>query len=686
MKKKTDVKKLLSWVSEAQTSFQEWRADSWEDWEFRDGKQWTAADMKKLSDRGIRPVTINRIFPILNLLQGHYLNNRHDIVAKGRTKDDNELGQVMSEGIQFVVDQNRGHFKMARAFNQAITAGFGCLSLGFNPDPRRERIALHAHNWHGIWWDPYATPWMDKEECRYAFTAEWTDLDDIIGLFPEKEKEIKEKFQNLTEENFMPDVYDEATVVEDHHKFLQSGYWANGERKRVRPVEMWYPELCKCWFAKMPNGRVIEIDVLPPQEQYQVIQMAREVLGATVKKMHTTTFLSDLVLQDMPTPYVHDEYPFIPYVGYLDRFDHPFGVPRQIKEQDMEVNKRRTMALSLLNNRRVKIEEGSTEDENRAYHEANRPDGFIKMKKGKLNAIEIEEMSNLAPAQVQMMEQSEREIQEISGANDESLGYASPRRTGVAIEKQQQSTATITASLLENAKYSQKLLGERIVPLIQSNWTEEKVLRVTDRVTGAEKFVAINELQPDGITVRNDITQANFDVKVTNRPMTDTMREKNMDLIFSAINKAPPEAVTPLLNLALEISDIPNKDQLLQQIRQVTGANPINDDLTQAQREEQEEMARQAAADEQEKQKMLSDQRESLEQDEIRAKAEKLRAEAEKARREADILQQDVDQKGFQIGAQVGQMMNQDKDPKKPKKENNDKAKVVPIKQKEASA
>ena len=649
---KVSIHTLLSWVAEAQTAFQGWRADSWEDYEFRDGKQWSTADTQKLTSKGIKALTINRIFPILNLIHGHYLNNRQDIVAKGRTKQDNELGQVMSEGLHFVMSQSRGQQRMGKAFSDQITAGFGCLSVGYHNDPRKEKVCINSHDWYSIWWDPYATPWMDKEECRYAFTAEWIDLSELIALFPEQDKEIRDQFSGFSIDAVISDVNDEGVQVEEYKRFLSSAHWVDDERKRVRPVELWYPQLVKRWFAVMANGRVIDLDdITDPLAEYQVIQSANEVVSAFVKKMRVATFLGTLLLQDCWSPYVHDEYPFVPYVGYLDRYGFPFGIPRQVKEQDMEVNKRRSMALSLISNRRVIIEKGAAEDENAVYHEANRSDGYIVLKPGKMKAFEIQEMAQMASSQLDLLMQSEREIQEISGANDESLGYTARIQSGVALDKKQQTTATITASLLENAKYSQQLLGQKVGALIQDSWTDEKVLRITDRLTGTEKFVSINERihSESGVTLKNDITQAMFDYEITSRPMTATVREKNSDIIFSAINKSPPEAVGPLLNLALEISDIPNKDLLLQQIRKATGVAPLNDDLPIEEREVIEKQEAEKREAEAQKAEAQQDETTALDQDKTRAETEKLRAEAAAEK-------QAVDQEGYEIGAKVAQL------------------------------
>ena len=655
--KQASLKQLINWAGEAQLAAQDWRADSWQDYEFRDGKQWTQSDLARMEKLGIRALTINRTFPVLNMLQGQYLIQPPMITAKGRTKQDNELGNVMSEAIMYVTDQCQGPLHKKRAFEQAITAGIGFLEVGYNTDPRMEKVCFFPRNWYSVWWDPYSNPWLPKTSCRYAFTAEWVNLEDVIMLFPEKEKELKEQFHALSVDNYVPDILDEGTQIEEMRRYIGSSSWVNASTRRIRPIEMWYTVVDKCFFAKLPNQQVIDLDSLAsPNEEYQVIQQATEVIQANVKKMRVASFIGTTLLQDVPTPYPHDDFPYVPYVGYLDRYDQPFGVPRQIKEQDSEVNKRRSMALSLMSSRRIITEEDASSDQNATFREANRQDGFIVMKKGKMDRIQIQEMGTLAPAQMDVLAASEREIQEISGSHDVTP-RPNVRSTGM-MERQEANSAAITASLLDNAKMSDRILGEKLMSLIQDTWTDEKVLRVTDRVTGTEKFVALNERYIDGtgIQVRNNITQARFDIVIGTTPMTDTMREKHLENIFAALNKAPQEAIGPLINLAMEISDLPNKDELLSQIRKATGL-PGFDNLSTAEREAQEQQEAQAKSERQQKEQQDQDLMMQLEQAKLQAEIEKIKAEAQSKLQDAAVKKQDVDQKGFAAGIQAVQMM-----------------------------
>jgi len=659
---KTDIRTLLQWVVEAQSAHSTWKRESFIDWEFRDGVQWTEAAFQALLKKGINPLTINRIFPILNLIYGHFVRNPKDLTAKGRTKEDHELAQVMSEAFAMVKDQNRGKEHINGAFNDGITAGYGCIEVGKNPDPRCEPVQWQKHPWYSVWWDPYASPWADKETCRYMFTAPWKNLEDLIQVFPEKKSEILEKFANLASEYYVPEIYDVGSAVEDHHKYLSSNHWVNNDRKRIRPVEMWYTRIQKSVFAKMPDSRIIDLDnIKTPGETIQVMQASIELITACVKKTRVATFMSDLLLQDIASPHAHDQYPFVPFVGYLDRFNQPFGVPRQIREQSMEVNKRRSMALSLISNRRVFIEEDAVKDVSKAYSEANRQDGLIVYKKGRRGGVEIQELASMAAPQIDLMNQSEREIREISGSNDEALSAESRLQSGVALDKKQDLSSTVTASLFENAEASQKRLGELTMSMIQNTWTGPKVLRVTDRMTGSEKFMEINramyDMNKQTLVIHNNISEGLFDMVVAPAPMTDTMRDKNMELLFSAINKAPAEAIGPLLNMAFEISDVPSKDALLKQLRQSMNMAEPTDNLPLAEKEALEfDREQQKQQQEQLAIQQADEDRRLAIQDTISKIAER-NANAEATRRESE-------RSDWEAGHKLGQELlnlNQDK-------------------------
>ncbi len=578
-----DTKTLLSWAYESMSASRVWRQESWRDWEMFDGgrSQWTDKDYKKAIDLGIDPITINRTFPVLNMIQGQEVLNQFDITAKGRTQDDSDIGQTMTELIGFVGDQNQMDFQISDAFGDTTTAGLGWIYNGRNNDPRKEKLLVAHRKWTEMFYDPFSGPRISPKRTRYVFHSPWVDLDNLTAMFPKKKKELEAEMSQLRNETTQPED-DEATLVEWERR-LWGLDWESKSRQRVRPIEMWFPEWEKGEFVEFADGRVIDVTKFEPNEYYQAVKEGQTLYKATVQNMKFCTFLGNVKLQEKDTPHNHQEYPFIPFICYIDRWGYPYGIPRQIRGQDEEVNKRRSTALRLLNARRVVTEENvvGKNDYQKLYEEANKPDGMIVTKPGRMDRIRIEEHQELAAGQMSILEHSEKEITEMVG-NIENFGYEGQAISGKAIEQRRQAANVMLAPVFNWYRRAKQQLGEQLVANIQGTYTKEKVLRITDRMTGAERFVTINQkITENGqIVVKNNITQGKFDTVVAEAPKTDTAREKYMELVIEWVKKSPPEAIPHLTLLAMEMSDLPNKDRLLMRLRPLFGQTPGDEDMS----------------------------------------------------------------------------------------------------------
>ena len=215
------IQTALGYVEEARAASRDWRAKSWRDHEMYDGDQWTPEDRQRAVDAGIDPLTINRIFPAINLILGSQELNRANIIAKARTAKDGQIAEIMTEALAFVLDQNDGQYRIGQAFKDAVIPGIGWLYCGFNNDPRQERIKLDFRDWKEVFWDPFASPWLESDKCRYAFFQRWMDLFDLQCLYPEREKEIGEAFSGLSaHDSDYSYMDDEADIVEQDKRVL----------------------------------------------------------------------------------------------------------------------------------------------------------------------------------------------------------------------------------------------------------------------------------------------------------------------------------------------------------------------------------------------------------------------------------------------------------------------------------
>jgi hypothetical protein len=124
---------------------------------------------------------------------------------------------------------------------------------------------------------------------------------------------------------------------------------------------------------------------------------------------------------------------------------------------------------------------------------------------------------------------------------------------------------------LDNLRKARHYLAEKVLDLIQSFYTEQRIIMITnedDPLQPREPMV-INEMTPEGRIV-NDLTLGEYDVVIATAPARDSFDEVqfaealNMRQIGVAI---PDDAI-------IEYSHLARKQELAKRIRMLTGQEP----------------------------------------------------------------------------------------------------------------
>jgi hypothetical protein len=129
---------------------------------------------------------------------------------------------------------------------------------------------------------------------------------------------------------------------------------------------------------------------------------------------------------------------------------------------------------------------------------------------GDVEKIRPAEIANTSPV---MIEQLVKDIMEIPGGNEELLGVADSGNSeisGVLAKVRSANGLTTLQDLFDNLSRSQKLLGRKLIKLIQSNYTPEKVQRITGKQPTQEFY---------------DQEFGKYDCVVKEGMLTDTQRQ-----------------------------------------------------------------------------------------------------------------------------------------------------------------
>ncbi|TXH47469.1 MAG: hypothetical protein E6Q97_27160 [Desulfurellales bacterium] len=165
-----------------------------EDFKYALGDQWSDEDKATLEKAKIKPATDNQIAPNLYLLTGLERQNRTDFKAFPEGEEDGLKAEIASYLFKKSIETSGYGDKSSEQFKDGITCGESHLELYLdnednllNGKPRWKKL-----DGCQVFPDP-ASREYDFSDARYLYkVTRDIDKEDVISLYPEKEKEIRE--------------------------------------------------------------------------------------------------------------------------------------------------------------------------------------------------------------------------------------------------------------------------------------------------------------------------------------------------------------------------------------------------------------------------------------------------------------------------------------------------------------
>ena len=221
----------------------------------------------------------------------------------------------------------------------------------------------------------------------------------------------------------------------------------------------------------------------------QFLQMYPQVtmLDQEVPTVKVAIIVQGKVMYDGPNPIGVDTYPFVPVLAYYNPQLPYFptrvrGVVRDLRDPQYLYNRRKAIELDILESQ---VNSGFKYKENALV---NPLDVFLS---GQGKGIALKEEAQMTDVEqiippavptsvMQLSELLGKEIQEISGVNEELLGSAIDDKAGILSMLRQGAGLTTLQGLFDGLDYAQKLLGKIILDVVSSNFTPGKVQRILE--------------------------------------------------------------------------------------------------------------------------------------------------------------------------------------------------------------
>lgn len=636
--------KVSDWWHQERIRQMDVRQEALRDHEIYDGPgQWTAEEIAVLAARGGQdPLVFNQVQPTVNWVLGTEKKVRIDYRILPRGEEDAPAAETKTKLCKYVSDVNNIGFRRSQAFSDAVISGLGWIDHGISSDPDDEKIQVRYEDWRNVWYDSLSVE-ADLSDARYLFRGKWADEDIAITYFPDRADVIHAAANDQISVLFDDPSYYDDTITGDgdrtiEDRVINSGFFASGsdevatKRSRVFLIEAWYriptrKKVLRGQGIGTLNG--IDFDKEDPLHNQIVTYGLASPVDTIQMEMRQMIFVGKYVLQDNKSPYRHNRFPLVPIWGFRRKRDNsPYGMVRNLRDPQRDLNKRRSKALYILSTNRVITEEEAYQGSMSELYEAvNRPDGIILLNRERFDHFKIDNQREIAEEHIRLMEQDEKYIQNASGVTDELMGRDTNAVSGKAIIARQEQGHVVTQQLFDNYRLAFKMSGEIILSMIEQFKTEQEQVRIIGKKNEPE-FVTFNQVDPATGQVQNDITATQADFVVSEQDYSATIRKAMFETMSEMVTKLPPEVGINVLDLVFELSDLPEKEKFVERIRQLNGQRDPDEEAT----EDEAAAAQQQALEQAQAEKAAADAQNQILQTQLaaeQAKVLKLQKEAQ---------------------------------------------------------
>jgi hypothetical protein len=490
------------------------------------GKQWTDDEITKLGKRGQPVVTDNRIARKVDFLVGIEQRMRRDPKGYARTPQHDQQADLSSSGIRYVCDSNRWENIASNSSHDGMVSGFGVAWIGIEPRRGQLDCMIKHVDCDRFFYDTRSTK-PDFSDARYMGVHLWMDIEEAIEAWPDQEDTLRAAMNSdggLT-----------AFKAEED----RSTQWSDFEHSRVRVVEFW---------EKKRDG------------------------------WHYCKFTGDIYLEGGVSPYI-DEFgmpdtPYRAWSPYIDEKGVRYGLVRNMKSMQDEINHRRSRFLYLLNSQKVFVRRGSVDDIDEFKREVAKPNAVIEHDGEWGKDTGFVDSSKELSGQAELLAQAQSALENL-GPNPGLVGKGGgvADQSGRAILAQRDSGMTELSPVFERLRDWKLRCYRAVWNRIKQSWTGERWIRVTDDPRSAQ-FIGVNQYEQDPETgevrLSNNIAELDVDIILEEGPDTITMSEELLQRL-AEIAQAPPQ----MWSILIELSNVPNKERLLEMVNQAMAPPPV---------------------------------------------------------------------------------------------------------------
>lgn len=518
--------RLVEMFEEAEDASFTNRTKAERDVDYRDGRQWTEEEVKKLRKRGQPAITHPLIRQKVDYLLGMERAQRTDPRALPRNPNpmDEGAAEAATDALRFVCEQQRYDQVRSRSWEDILVAGWGGVEVGVRMNAHgKPVITIGRCAWDRMLIDPYSSA-FDYSDASYLGMVRWMDRDEAVAEYGEGAARVFDECFSSSS----------VGTYDDKPKLTPWIHW--GKRRRVRVVLLYYRNPEGIWhYAEFTKGGFLRQDVSP--------------------------YLDD---DGMP------EHPYAWRSAYVDRDNNRSGIVRDLIDLQDEVNKRRSKAMHAINSRQT-FGNHKVPDAEEMRREMARVDGHVALAGDAVFGKDfgVIPTGDIAQGNIALLQQAMSAF-EILGPNAAMQGKGTQDQSGRAILAQQQGGVIQLGTLSETLRDMDHEVYRKIWRRVRQFWTAETWVRVTDDEQQL-KWIGLNQRVTDPYgqpmlddygqpIVKNAVAQMDVDIIVDDAPHMATLQSEQ----FGKLVDLAKLGIRFPNKVYLAASDLRNKGELIQ--------------------------------------------------------------------------------------------------------------------------
>jgi len=482
-------------------------AEAYKDLSYYLGNQWSLEELAYLNNQRRSSFTYNKIRRIINLIQGYQRKNRLATIISPVEDAADLTADIFTDTIQHVMESADGYTIISDAFKGALTTGISFVSpyMDYRSDPISGDVKFHLDEWNAVILDPFFTK-KDLSDCSFVARRKFLSRTEVISLLPDKEDKINVLPWGSRDDKFTYMPYARQWGMQKLLNYTE--YWRTRWETKDVLVDMESGET-KEWNGDRKRLRMF-------REAFPQIEIVRK----PVKSVELGIIVEGELLYYGKDPGGLNEYPMVPFLCTFEPSYDLYtwkiqSLVRLIRDPQTELNKRRSKMVDIIDaqlNSGWIAKTGAVTNNASLFKSGNGQVIFLKPE-AQMTDIQRIEAPGIHPSLFQLENEFNKDMIENVGISPENLGMAENDKietAGILAKMRQAAGLVNLQDIFDGLRDSQKLLGRKVLKLIQANYTPEKIQLITKKQPTPEFYSK---------------TFSKYDVVVEEGVLTDTQRQ-----------------------------------------------------------------------------------------------------------------------------------------------------------------